>query len=324
MPLSWFTGISLPPQFGKISLGAASEDFDVIAPDLRGFGDSSRVPVDATRGLKDYSDDLLELLSLLGYRDYVLVGHSMGGGVVLQALLDAPSSIKIEKLVLVDPVSPYGYGGTKDEYGTPCYSDFAGSGAGLVLKYNPDFVNFLKVKYAGADHPSAPANVLRALFADDFTISEEPMKKLLSMLFSVALGPDNYPGDYVESPNWPYVAPGTRGVLNAMSPKYMNLSIVVNAPHKPPVLWIHGSKDLIVSDMSLLDLAVLGTMGYIPGYPGQDVFPPQPMLRQMETFLEAYESRGGTFKKVIIDGAGHTPFIEKPDSFVKELQEFMS
>ncbi|MEM1528338.1 MAG: alpha/beta hydrolase [Sulfolobales archaeon] len=304
-------------------MSSVQEDFDVVAPDLRGFGDSGRAPVDATRGLRDFSDDLLELLSRLGYKGYVMVGHSMGGGVVLQALLDAPSSVRIEKVVLVDPVSPYGYGGTKDEFGTPCYSDYAGSGAGLVLRYNPDFVNLLKAKYTGVDHPSAPVNAVKSLFADDFVINEKLQKKLLDMLFSVEVGVDNYPGDYVESPNWPYVAPGTRGVLNAMSPKYMNLYPVVKASLKPPVLWIHGSKDVIVSDMSLLDLAVLGAMGFIPGYPGQEVFPPQPMVRQIEVFLREYESRGGTIKKVLIDGAGHTPFIEKPDRFIKELQSFI-
>ncbi|MEM2826177.1 MAG: alpha/beta hydrolase [Sulfolobales archaeon] len=263
---------------------AVKEDFDVLAPDLRGFGNSGRAPVDATRGLRDFSEDLLELLSILGYKGYVMVGHSMGGDVVLQALLDAPSSVRIKKVVLVDPISPYGYGGTKDEFGTPCYSDYAGSGAGLVLRYNPDSVNLLKAKYTGVDHPLAPANAIKSLFADDFVISEQLQKKLLDMPFSVEVSVDNYPGDYVESPNWPYVAPGTRGVLNAMSPKHMNIYKVVNAPLKPPVLLVHGSKNIIISDMSLLDLDVLGTMGFVPGYPGRNVFPSQPMVSRLRCF----------------------------------------
>jgi len=39
---------------------------------------------------------------------------------------EAPRGVRVEKVVLVDPVSPYGFGGTKDEFGTPCYSDHAG------------------------------------------------------------------------------------------------------------------------------------------------------------------------------------------------------
>jgi len=299
------------------------EVFDVVAPDLRGFGDSGRMPVDATRGLGDFATDVLELLASLRYDSYVLVGHSMGGGVVLQALLEAPRSVKVEKVVLVDPVSPYGFGGTKDEFGTPCYDDYAGSGAGLVVKYNPDFIKFLKARYTGTDHPSAPANVARTFFADDYVVSENLMDKLLEMLFSAEVGEGNYPGDYVESPNWPYVAPGSRGVLNAMSPKYLRLRGILNLASKPPILWIHGTKDMIVSDNSPLDIAVLGLAGYIPGYPGPDKFPPQPMIRQIRSFLDEYASRSGTYERVFIEGAGHTPFIEKPKEFMRKFTDFI-
>ena len=299
------------------------EDFDVVAPDLRGFGGSGRAPVDATKGLGDFSADLLELLQSLRYDFYVLVGHSMGGGIALQMLLEAPRGVRVEKVVLVDPVSPYGFGGTKDEHGTPCYSDYAGSGAGLVAKYNPDFVRLLKARYTGVDHPSAPANVAKAFFADDYVISEGLMGKLLEMLFSTEVGEDNYPGDYVESPNWPYVAPGSRGVLNAISPKYLRLRGVLDLASKPPVLWVHGTKDLIVSDSSPLDVAVLGLAGYIPGYPGPDKFPPQPMVGQIRAFLDEYVSKGGTYERVLIEGAGHTPFIEKPEEFTRKLVDFI-
>jgi len=299
------------------------EDFDVVAPDLRGFGDSGRKPVDATRGLRDFSDDVLGLLAALKYDSYVLVGHSMGGGVALQALLDAPSDIRVKEVVLIDPLPPYGFGGTKDVYGTPCYEDYSGSGAGLVAKYNPEFIRLLKARYTGTDHPSAPANAVKAYFAEDYVISEDLMSKLLKMLFSTEVSEDNYPGDYVESPNWPYVAPGSRGVLNAMSPKYLNLREVLNVVRKPPILWVHGSKDIIVSDMSLLDVAVLGLAGYIPGYPGPDKFPPQPMVSQIKTFLDEYVMRGGTYEKLVIEGAGHTPFIEKPEEFTRKFTDFI-
>ncbi len=299
------------------------EDFDLIAPDLRGFGDSERRAVDATRGLRDFSDDILDLLVSLKYDSYVLVGHSMGGGIALQALIDSPREVKIKKIVLVDPLSPYGYGGTKDIYGTPCYSDYSGSGAGLVTKYNPEFVRLLKAKYAGTDHPSAPANAVKAYFADDYVINEALMSKLLKMLFSTEVSEDNYPGDYVESPNWPYVAPGSKGVLNAMSPKYLKLEEVLNIPVKPPILWVHGSKDIIISDMSMFDIAVLGLMGYISGYPGQEKFPPQPMVSQIKNFLDEYVVRGGTYEKLVVEGAGHTPFVEKPEEFLKKFIDFL-
>src|SRR5689334_14177155 len=36
----------------------------VVAPDLRGYGDTSAAPVDATRGLGDFADDVAALLDV--------------------------------------------------------------------------------------------------------------------------------------------------------------------------------------------------------------------------------------------------------------------
>lgn len=59
------------------------------------------------------------------------------------------------------------------------------------------------------------------------------------------------------------------------------------------MLWIHGSKDVMVSDMLPLDVAVLGLAGYIPGYPEPDKFPPQPIVGQIRTFLEERDEGWG-------------------------------
>ncbi len=40
----------------------APERYRLIAPDMRGFGDTERVPIDATRGLRDWADDTHALL----------------------------------------------------------------------------------------------------------------------------------------------------------------------------------------------------------------------------------------------------------------------
>ena len=54
-----------------------------IAPDLRGYGASETLPVDATRGVRDWSDDLRSLFEAMGLADRAvhLLGWSMGGGV---------------------------------------------------------------------------------------------------------------------------------------------------------------------------------------------------------------------------------------------------
>ena len=45
------------------------------------------------------------------------------------------------------------------------------------------------------------------------------------------------------------------------------------SPAKPPVTWVRGDADVIVSDTSLFDLAYLGSLGVVPGWPGDGGLP---------------------------------------------------
>ena len=101
---------------------------------------------------------------------------------------------------------------------------------------------------------------------------------LVDELLKSVTGDDGYPGDATPSENWPGVAPGTRGILNALSPKYCNWAGIVDLDPKPPVLWAHGSADIVVADGSPWEMGALGQSGAVPGWPGEDVFPPQPMV----------------------------------------------
>lgn len=65
-------------------------DLRVIAIDLRGYGGTEHAPIDATRGVRDFSDDVHAALEALGIRTAHLVGWSMGGGVIMQYALDHP------------------------------------------------------------------------------------------------------------------------------------------------------------------------------------------------------------------------------------------
>src|SRR4051812_30188286 len=53
------------------------ERFRVVAPDLRSFGRTEAKPVDASRGLRDWSDDLRSLLEALEWADQRKV-HAAG------------------------------------------------------------------------------------------------------------------------------------------------------------------------------------------------------------------------------------------------------
>lgn len=62
-------------------------DFEIVAPDLRCFGDSEALSIDATRGLRDWSDDIHELVCALKWDSFIIGGWSMGGGVAAVAIV---------------------------------------------------------------------------------------------------------------------------------------------------------------------------------------------------------------------------------------------
>jgi pimeloyl-ACP methyl ester carboxylesterase len=125
------------------------------------------------------------------------------------------------------------------------------------------------------------------------------------------------------SENWPGVAPGTRGMNNAISPKYCNLEGFGLVEQGPPVLWIRGDSDAIVSDTSMLDFGTLGKDDAVPGWPGEEIFPPQPMVSQIRAVLDAYEAHDGTYREEVIPDCGHTPHVEKPEEFRRLLFDFL-
>ena len=143
-------------------------------------------------------------------------------------------------------------------------------------------------------------------------------------MLATHLGEQDIPGDFESSPNWPYVAPGIWGANNAASPKYRsNIDGLFDGRLQVPVLWIRGEQDNVISDTSQSDTGYLGKLGVIAGWPGEDVYPPQPMVSQTQRVLENYASAGGSFTEVVIEKAGHIPFIDTPEIFNQVFHEFL-
>lgn len=80
-------------------------DYKILAVDLRGFGGSSyNKPIDS---LKDFAEDIEELLDILEIKNTSVAGWSTGGGVALELAASLPN--KIEKVVLIESVGVKGY-----------------------------------------------------------------------------------------------------------------------------------------------------------------------------------------------------------------------
>jgi len=292
--------------------------YRAIAPDLRGYGETEDKVVDATRGMRDWVDDLLALADTMELDFFHLVGHSLGGSVAFALIAHAPER-RVLSATLVAPGSPYGFSGSKGLDGTPSYADFAGTGGGIV---NAEFTARMAAQDRSNEGLTAPRFVMNSFYwKPPFRAKRE--EDLLSSVLSERVGPRAYPGDFVPSANWPNVAPGVFGPANALSPKYIGDTVerFVSLPRdrKPNIRWIRGTDDQIVSDASLFDLGTLGKMGALPGWPGDDVFPPQPMVSQMRAVLQRYDPEGALSREVVLENCGHTPYIEKPRDFDREF-----
>jgi haloacetate dehalogenase len=87
-------------------VGRLTKEYSVVCPDLRGYGDSDKPPSHAPH--ESYSKrvmalDMVELMRVLGFARFAVVGHDRGGRVAHRLCLDHPE--QVEKLCLLD-ISP--------------------------------------------------------------------------------------------------------------------------------------------------------------------------------------------------------------------------
>ncbi len=69
-----------------------SKHFDVIAPELCGYGSNSSLSSETS--VNGFANELLTLLSDIGVEQFHLLGHSMGGMIVQQMTANAPDRVK--------------------------------------------------------------------------------------------------------------------------------------------------------------------------------------------------------------------------------------
>jgi pimeloyl-ACP methyl ester carboxylesterase len=97
LPETWYEWRHVMPALAK--------NYTVIAPDLRGLGDSSK-PLTGYDG-KTVAEDIHQLVAKLGFKTIFLVGHDVGTQIAYSYAAAHPSEVK--KLVVMDISSIPGF-----------------------------------------------------------------------------------------------------------------------------------------------------------------------------------------------------------------------
>ena len=82
-----------------------AEQFTVVGPDLRGYGDSSKPPTDPehrNHGKRAMAADGVGLMRQLGHETFDVVGHDRGARVAYRMALDSPDAVR--RLTVMDVV----------------------------------------------------------------------------------------------------------------------------------------------------------------------------------------------------------------------------
>ena len=222
---------------------------------------------------------------------------------------------QVESLILCAPTPPRGLFGSFSPDCRLLEPEGLGSGAGCADARLTECLQKGERAYVlqtFASHYLAPSTEMESNFVEFF----------VDCMCSTKIGEGLYPGDVEPTEAYPGFRAGTRGVCNAMSSRWCDLRPFAELETKPPVLWIHGTGDGMVSDTSYQDPAFMGMLGIRPGWPGKDRYPPQPMLAQTRRLLEEYQSKGGIYDEVVLAG-GHGCMLDREEDFIYSIQCFM-
>ena len=164
MPLVLLHGYPLDHHLWDEVIPLLEDTFDVIAPDLRGFGESTTINTPYT--MDDYASDIAGLLDQLGIQKAAIAGHSMGGYVALAFARLYPHRLiglgLVSSQVLADPPD-------RKEGRYKSASDVAENGIGsVVATMTPKFTADEKLQaFARASmeqqQPAAYIGALRAM-----------------------------------------------------------------------------------------------------------------------------------------------------------------
>ncbi|KPH76975.1 alpha/beta fold hydrolase [Bosea vaviloviae] len=147
-------------------------EFTIAQMDFRGYG-LNRAAVTGTYSVDEIAKDALDLCDLLGWQEFQVVGHSMGGMVIQKMALQAPG--RVTSAVAATPVPASGFpvdDGTRTFFETAADDDSALTAIFNTLtgeRYSSSFLEGLTAAARGAISREAFLGYLRTWTTTDFS-----------------------------------------------------------------------------------------------------------------------------------------------------------
>jgi len=218
-------GWSCDRSYWKGQLEPFSRQFRVVAVDLAGHGESGLGREAWT--MEAFGGDVAAVVEKLGLRRVILIGHSMGGDVIVEAARRLPG--RVAGLVWVDAYKQLGAGRPPEQvqaFVARLRADFTDSTRAFVRGMFLPSSDRALVERVAADMSSAPSEVALGAVENAMNYSREMPRTLAELkLPGVAINPDNAPTDVASMERYGVeviVMPGVGHFLMMEDPERFN------------------------------------------------------------------------------------------------------
>jgi len=206
-------GWSCDKSYWKKQVPEFSKKYRVITVDYGGHGNSGTDRENFT--INSFGDDVVAVIDKLDLENVILIGHSMGGQVIIDAASKMPD--RVIGLVGVDTYQQFRdttfTREVFDGYTAPFYADFKTSADGFVRAMFPENADTALVNQVALDMASADSRIAMQAFESMFEFGN---------IIEILLTEMKKPVYAINADFWPSNEAYNKTIVPGFSVKYMN------------------------------------------------------------------------------------------------------